>query len=146
MVVGDIKARMPGWFTQRFRAQYTALNLFDSTLPKDFGIQPLPETPGGILVSECERAVIELLSEVGIHQGIEEAPNILEGARSLRPDILATLLKLSLRAKKARLCVLWATKLMLPWAEAALKATGEQFGHSRWTARLKDGTILILTV
>jgi hypothetical protein len=141
---GNTKARMPAWFTQRFRVRYTARNLFDSTLPKDFGMQPLPETPGGILVSEPERAVIELLSEVGIHQGIEEARNILEGARSLRPDILATLLKHSLRVKVARLCVLWAAELNLPWAEAARKATGEQFGHSRWTARLKDGTTLIL--
>ena len=141
---GNAKAKMPMWFSQRFRAQYTSRNPFASTLPNAFGLQSLPENPGGVLVSVPERAVIEMLSEVGIHQGIEEARNILEGARALRPDVLATLLKHSLRVKVARLCVLWAAELNLQWAEAARKAVGRQFGHSRWTARLKDGTTLIL--
>jgi hypothetical protein len=141
---GDAKATIPAWFSQRFCARYTARNPFASTLPKGFGLQSLPENPGGVLVSVPERAVIELLSEVGIHQGIEEARNILEGVRSLRPDILATLLKHSLRIKVARLCVLWAAELNLPWADAARNAVGTRFGQSRWTARLKDGTTLTL--
>jgi len=141
---GDAKARTPRWFSQRFRVRYTARNPFDPTLPKDFGLQSLPEEPGGVLVSVPERAVIEMLSEVGIHQGIEEARNILEGARALRPDVLAILLKHCRRVKVARLCVLWAEALSLSWAEAARKGAGNRLGSSRWTARLKDGTTLIL--
>lgn len=141
---GDAKARIPVWFRQRFHARYTARNPFASSLPKDFGLHSLPENPGGVLVSVPERAVLEMLSEVGIHQGIEEARNILEGARALRPNVLATLLKHSLRVKVGRLCVLWAAQLNLPWAEAARKAAGTRFGRSRWSARLKDGATLIL--
>jgi hypothetical protein len=141
---GDAKARMPAWFNQRFHARYTARSPFAATLPKDFGLRCLPENPGGVLVSEPERAVIEMLSEVGIHQGVEEARNILEGVRSLRPEVLATLLGNTRRVKVARLCVRWATELNLPWADAARKAAGNRLGCGRWIARLKDGTTLIL--
>jgi hypothetical protein len=141
---GDAKARMPAWFCQRFSARYTARNPFAATIPTNFGLQSLPEDPGGVLVSVPERAVIELLSEVGIHQEIEEARNILEGARSLRPDILGDLLAHCRHIKVMRLCVLWAEELGLPWAAAARNGAGRRLGTSRWTARLKDGTALTL--
>src|SRR5438876_10932535 len=127
----------------RFASRYTARNPC-SQLPRTFGLQPLPETPDGVLVSVPERALLEMLSEVGLHQGIEEARNIMEGARSLRPEVLTTLLKNCQRVKVARLCVGWAEELRLPWAAAAKKAVGNRLGRSRWTARLKDGTTLVL--
>lgn len=141
---GERKARLPAWFQKLFPARYTARNPFSAKLPKNFGLQPLPETPGSMLVSVPERALLEMLSEVGVHQGIEEARNIMEGARSLRPEVLATLLKNCPRVKVVRLCVSWADELNLPWAAAAKKAVGKNPGRSRWTSRLKDGTILVL--
>jgi len=141
---GEQKARLPEWFVERFRARYTTRSPFARSLARDFGLQPLPETPKGVQVSVPERAVLELLSEVGIHQGLEEARHILEGVRSLRPEILAVLLRRCQRVKVRRLCVLWAQELNLPWAAAAQKAAGETPGRGRWTARFKDGTTLIL--
>ena len=141
---GERKASLPAWFKKLFPARYTARNPFTSNLPKNFAMQPLPETPDGVLVSAPERALLEMLSEVGVHQGIEEARNIMEGARSLRPEVLTTLLKNCQRVKVLRLGVLWAEELNLPWAAAARKAAGRNLGQSRWTARLKDGTTLIL--
>jgi hypothetical protein len=79
---GDGKFTLPPWFTGRFPARYTARKLFSTKLPRDFGLHPLPETPDGVPVSEPERALLEMLSEVGVHQGIEEARNIMEGIRS----------------------------------------------------------------
>ncbi len=141
---GDRKARLPVWFQKLFPARYTARNPFSATLPKNFGLQPLPETPDGGLVSVPERALLEMLSEVGVHQGIEEARNIMEGARALRPEMLMTLLKHCRRVKVVRLCVGWAEELNLPWAAAIKKAQKKRSGKSRWTSRLKDGTILVL--
>lgn len=141
---GEGKASLPGWFRTLFPARYTARHPFSARLPKNFGLQPLPETPDGVLVSAPERALLELLSEVGVHQGIEEARNIMEGARALRPEVLATLLKHCQRVKVVRLCVRWAEEMSLPWAAAARKARGNQRDQSRWTARLKDGTVLVL--
>lgn len=136
------RAVLPPWFTDRFPARYTTRNLFSKKLPKGFGLQPLPETPDGVLVSEPERALLEMLSEVGVYQGIEEARNIMEGVRSLRTDKLAILLKHCQRVKVRMLCVSWAEELNLPWAAAARKASGRSPDQSRWTARLKDGTVL----
>ena len=81
---------------------------------------------------------------MGIHQGTEEARQIMEGLRARRPDFLATLLKHCPRVKVSRLCVLWAEEFELPWAGAARKALTKQHGRSRWTARFKDGTTLVL--
>jgi len=47
------------------------------------------------LVPVPELGLLEMLSDVGVRQGVEEARNIMEGVRSLRPKVLATLLKLS---------------------------------------------------
>lgn len=70
-------------------------------------MEPLPDQPEGVRVSVPERALLELLNEVGVHQGMEEAQNIVEGLRSLRPEMLALHLKHCQRVKAARLCVLW---------------------------------------
>jgi len=108
------KFNLPPWFLEQFPARYTARDPFSSKLSKNFGLQPLPETPEGILVSVPKRALLEMLSEVGVHQGIEEARNIMEGARSLRPEVLATLLKHCQRVKVVRLCLSWSQELNLP--------------------------------
>lgn len=141
---GDGKAGLPEWFQERFPSRYTTRNPFSAKLAKQFGLQPLPETPNGVLVSAPERALLELLSEVGVHQGIEEARNIMEGARALRPEVLTPLLKNCRRVKVVRLCVNWARELNLPWAEAAKEAAEKRLGRGRWMHRLKDGTYLVL--
>jgi hypothetical protein len=139
---GEKRAFLPAWFTERFPARYAASNLFSSKLSRGFGLHPLPETPDGVSVSEPERALLEMLSEVGVHQGVEEARNIMEGARVLRPDVLAKLLKQCQRVKVRLLCAQWAEELNLPWASVARKTVETRHTHSRWTARLKNGTIL----
>lgn len=141
---GTKKMTLPSWFTTRFPSHYTTRSPFSSSLAQGYGLNPLPETPDGPLVSEPERALLEMLSEVGIHQVVEEARNIMEGVRSVRAEVLEKLLKNCERVKVLRLCVLWAEELNLPWAAAARKSVGGRFGTSRWMARLKDGTILTL--
>jgi len=141
---GEGKAVLPQWFTERFPARYTARKLFSKKLSKEFGMHPLPETPDGVLVSEPERAVLEFLSEVGVHQSVEEARNIMEGIRTLRTEKLASLLKHCQRVKVRMLCVRWAEELNLPWASAARDATGSRHGQRHWGFRFKNGTVLNL--
>lgn len=141
---GEGKASLPEWFQKLFPSRYTTRNPFSPKLPRNFGLQPLPETPNGVLVSAPERALLEMLSEVGVHQGIEEARNIMEGARALRAEVLTTLLKNCRRVKVVRLCVSWAEELNLPWAAGAKTAAETRLGHGRWIHRLKDGTFLVL--
>jgi hypothetical protein len=141
---GEGKASLPDWFQNLFPSRYTTRNPFSARLPGRFGLQPLPETPDGVPVSVPERALLELLSEVGVHEGIEETRHIMEGARALRPEVLATLLRNCERVKVVLLCLCWAGELDLPWATAARKAVGKTSGRSRWTSRLKDGALLVL--
>ena len=141
---GSVTGKLPEWFTERFPSDYVARKLFAGKLPVDFGLQPLPENPSGPLVSVPERALLEMLSEVGIRQGVEEARNIMEGIRSLRMDVLTPLLKNCLRIKVVRLCVQWSEELGLNWAPEARKAAQRKMGKHRWMTRLKDGRVLIL--
>jgi hypothetical protein len=139
---GDARRTLPEWLTSRFPCRYVSKNLFSKKLPPGFGLQSLPETPDGPLVSVPERALLEMLSDVGLHQGIEEARHLMEGLRALRPEVLATLLKNCLRVKVRRLCVQWAEELNLGWAGAARKSG--RLGKGRWSTRLRDGTTLTL--
>jgi len=138
------RLRLPAWFRERFPSRYTTRHPFGPKLPKEFGLQPLPDAPNGVPISVPERALLEMLSEVGGHQGLEEARNIMEGSRSLRPEVLGTLLKHCERVKVTRLCVQWAEELDLPWASSARKAVAKKWGQSRWVCRLRDGKVLIL--
>jgi hypothetical protein len=141
---GPRDSRLPGWFTDRFPARYTVRELFAPELSSTEGLGSLPDKPGGPPVSGPERALLELLSEVGVRQEIDEARQIMEGARSLRSRKLAKLLKACRQEKAARLCVGWGEELGLPWARAAREAVGDRFGASRWVRSMKDGSTLIL--
>lgn len=143
---GKEPGRPPNWFSARFPARYVARKLFDRELPEGFGLSALPENPDGPLVSEPERALLEMLSDVGIGQSVEEARHIMEGVRALRVEALEPLLHHCLRVKVVRLCVQWSEQLNLNWAAEARRVAKETpaTSSSRWTARLKDGTTLIL--
>ena len=93
--------------------------------------------------SSPEHALLEMLSEVGVMQEVQEARNILESARSLRSKVVSQFLRAWREEKAARLCVGWSEELGLPWAEAACESIGDRFGKSRWVKRLKDGSILM---
>lgn len=135
---------LPAWFTQRFPSRYVARTLFDAQLVADAGLQVLPESPQGPLVSAPERALLEMLSEVGTRlQGLEEARAIMEGVRSPRLDVLGTLLQHCPRVKVVRLCVQWAEELGLEWAAEARRLAGTR-GRGRWLTRLPDGRTLVL--
>lgn len=139
---GDVRRSLPEWFTSRFPCRYVSKNLFSKDLPQRFGLQSLPETPDGPLVSVPERALLEMLTEVGVKQGVEEARHIMEGVRSLRLEVLTTLLEHCPRVKVQRLCVQWAEELNLDWTTLVRKSCKQ--GTARWSTRLKDGTTLTL--
>jgi len=142
---GSRKDSLPLWFLERFPARFSSARLFDGKLPSaESGLAPLPESPDGPDVSAPERALLEMLSEVGVHQTIEEARGIMESVRQLRSRHLAALLEHCRMTKAIRLCVTWADELGLPWAEKAREAAKGRTGSSRWVWQLKDGRTLIL--
>lgn len=141
---GDRRTSLPAWFTDRFPSRYSSSRLFEGSLEPGFGIAPLPDSPEGPPVSGPERALLEMLSEVGVHQEVDEARDIMEGVRQLRTRVLKQLLQSCRQVKAARLCVIWARELALPWAEQARLAAAGKMGSGRWVARLKSGRTLVL--
>jgi hypothetical protein len=141
---GERSGGPPEWFQQRFMARYSAPRLFDDELPSAYGISPLPGSPDGPRVSEPERALLEMLGEVGVHQEVDEARHIMEGVRQLRTRQLKRLLAACRMVKAVRLCVLWSEELGLPWAAQAREAAAGRMGAGRWIGRLKDGSTLVL--
>lgn len=135
---------LPDWFLARFPARFSTACIFDQELSGHLGLAPLPEDPNGPKVSCPERALLEMLSEVDVHQSIEEARGIMESVRQLRSSHLTTFLEHCRMTKATRLCVVWARELELPWAEKAREAAVGQTGSSRWVKRLRNGGTLTL--
>jgi hypothetical protein len=141
---GDQPKRLPAWFTQRFDGRYQETQLFDAKLRKGFGLQPLPNGRAEILVSVPERALLELLSDVGKTQSLEETRQLVEGLRTLREKTLDELLAHSTRIKVVRLAELIARDLNLPWAALAKRHSQRMGGGKRWIAVAKNGERLDL--
>jgi hypothetical protein len=70
---GWAAARLPGWFIERFPAEYHRKRLFDERPPKMMNVTPFEKLVDAPLVSAPERAFLELLSEVGVRQPLQEA-------------------------------------------------------------------------
>ena len=141
---GNNSKPLPIWFTERFDCRYQATQLFDSKLRKGFGLQSLPNGRPEVLVSVPERALLELLSDVGKTQSLDEARQLVESLRSLREKILDELLTHTERIKVVRLAEMLAKDLDLPWAALAKKYSRRLGGGARWVAVSKNGERLDL--
>lgn len=141
---GDTPRRLPEWFTQAFPASYQATQLFDDALPGAFGLQPLPAGDPRVLVSVPERAMLELLSDVGKAQSLAEARELVEGLASLRDKVLDELLRHTTRIKVVRMAATLASSMKLPWAALASQHSERLGGGARWVAVGRTGERLDL--
>lgn len=144
---GNGRFSLPDWFTTRFPARYVWAQLFD--WPNEFlDAQGLTTPPGlrdGLRVSVPERAVLEMLHDVGTHQGLEEARNIFDGLRNLRKEMLGKLLECCTSVKTVRLFLTWGRETQVVDVDALLQQYLLRVGSDkRWMSRLKDGTLLTL--
>ncbi len=128
---GHQPKRLPAWFTQRFESRYQETQLFDAKLRKGF-------------VSVPERALLELLSDVGKAQSLEETRQLVEGLRTLREKTLDELLAHLTRIKVVRLAEMLARDFDLPWATLAKRHSQRLGGGKRWIAVAKTGERLDL--
>jgi len=144
---GDQRFTLPIWFTSRFPARYIHSRLFDwkHGALNDATITTPVGSTDHLKVSVPERAILELLSEVGIHQDLEEARNLFDGLRNLRVGVLGRLLSCCTSVKTVRLFLSWARETEVVDTEQLLREHSVNTGSkSRWISRLKDGTLLTL--
>jgi hypothetical protein len=136
-------SRLPHWFTQRFRAEYHRNRLFEERPAAPRGVAPLEMNRSVPLVSVPERALLELLSQVGTRQPLQEARELVKGARDLRPDILCDLLKRCTSVKTVRLCLQLGRETLRPWAPQ-LDPTQLPTGSDRpWVSRSPEGLLVL---
>jgi Transcriptional regulator, AbiEi antitoxin, Type IV TA system/Transcriptional regulator, AbiEi antitoxin N-terminal domain len=141
---GDEPKRLPAWYTQRFASRYQSTQLFDGELPNGFGLQPIPNGRPEILVAVPERALLELLSDVGKAQSLQETRQLVENLSTLREKTLDKLLTHTMRIKVVRLAELLGRELDLPWAASAKRHSQRIGGGKRWVAVAKSGERLDL--
>jgi hypothetical protein len=135
---GERPGHLPSWFTALFPSTYRATKLFGEQLPQNLGLQPLPSATTNVLVSVPERALLELLSDVGKGQTLAEAMQLVESLPSLRPPVLDELLKHTVRVKVVRLTHALSSAAKHPWAEVAARHK-QGLGDAGWVAVTKSG-------
>lgn len=134
---------LPAWFTARFPSSYHRLRLFDEQPGVLLRVSRFQRQPNGPLVSQPERAMLELLSDVGVRQPLQEARELLEAVPSLRAAVLQELLARCKQVKTVRLCLMLGRELDFPWAaklDPKLLPTGSQ---QRWVGRSKEGLLVL---
>ncbi|MBK6743048.1 MAG: type IV toxin-antitoxin system AbiEi family antitoxin domain-containing protein [Hydrogenophilales bacterium] len=140
---GWTAARLPGWFTERFPAEYHRKRLFEEPSADPIHAGPFEKRNGAPRVSAPERALLEVFSEVGVRQPIQEARELAESTYNLRADVLRELLQRCSSVKTVRMCLQFGRELGLPWAEK-LDPTQLPTGSARaWVSRSVDGLLIL---
>jgi hypothetical protein len=135
--------RLPDWFTERFPAEYHRKRLFDEQPGALLHVAAFEQRNGAPMVSSPERALLEVLSDVGVRQPLQEARELAESSYSLRADVLRELLKRCNSVKTVRLCLQLGRELSLPWA-AKLDAAELPTGSGRaWVSRSAEGLLVL---
>lgn len=141
---GDQPARPPAWLEPVVSVRYRVAHIFSGALPAGLGLAPLPSGHPKLLVSTPERALLELLSEAGSCESLEEVRQLVESTRNLRLPLLDQLLGYLTRIKVVRLSALLATELELPWADLAQQHSRRLGGGRRWVSVGRTGERLDL--
>ncbi|HXB82082.1 MAG TPA: type IV toxin-antitoxin system AbiEi family antitoxin domain-containing protein [Candidatus Acidoferrum sp.] len=140
---GWAAAQLPEWFARRFPGQYHRKRLFRESPDDMLQVEPFERRKDGPLTSAPERALLELLSEVGVRQPLQEARDIMESAHNMRADALEQLLQHCTSVKTVRLCLRLARDLQLSWV-AKLDVEKLPTGSDRrWVSKSRDGLLVL---
>ncbi|GHU09810.1 hypothetical protein AGMMS50225_11630 [Betaproteobacteria bacterium] len=140
---GWTSVRLPDWFKERFPAQYRRKRLFDEASDAPLHADPFEKRSNTPRVSTPERALLEVLSEVGVSQSLQEARELTESTYSLRADVLGELLQHCTSVKTVRLCLQLGRELALPWAVKLDPAQLPTGSKRAWVSRSRDGLLVL---
>lgn len=140
---GWAAGRLPSWFVQHFPAEYHRKRLFSEEPEQMLGVTRFESRDNAPLVSAPERALLELLDEVGVRQPLQEAKEIAEGTYSLRAEVLTDLLKRCTSVKTVRLCLTLGREFSLPWAGKLDAAALPKGSRRPWISKSKEGLLVL---
>jgi hypothetical protein len=134
-------ASLPAWFSERFPSDYRRKRLFRES--PDAMLHLLRWEDGDAIVSSPERAFLEMLSEVGLRQPLQEAREIAEATHHLRSKVLRQLLEQCTSVKTVRLCMQLGRELKLPWVRKLDVDALPAGGKSPWVSRSSEGLLVL---
>ena len=140
---GWAAARLPEWFLKEFPAEYHRKRLFDEQPEALLHVLPFEGRNEAPQVSTPERALLELLSEVGVRQPMQEARELLESTYNLRGAVLQELLARCTSVKTVRLCLQLGRELSLPWMAKLLPAELPTGSDRPWVSRGSHGVLVL---
>jgi hypothetical protein len=140
---GDQPCTVPEWLTSRFNVVYRRKRLFRGKDIASFAISRLDGDPAAPLVSEPERALLELLSEVPQRHSVDEARLLMEGVQTLRPQVLQRLLASCVSVKTVRLFLNWSRELGLPHLAKLDERKLRKGSKSRYIYRTEGSTLVL---
>ncbi|MDH0304310.1 MULTISPECIES: type IV toxin-antitoxin system AbiEi family antitoxin domain-containing protein [unclassified Pseudomonas] len=141
---GDDRASLPRWFVERYPARYRHARLFDWNAMPTLHAATL-ERQAGLLRSTPERALLEMLYEVGCTDGLTAASTRFGAVNAICPLASGRLLEHCTSVKAVRLYLRLARRAQLLDVDELLGRWQVRVGsEQRWVSRLKDGTTLSL--
>ena len=135
--------RIPAWMDDSMSYSYQTTDLFDHELPYETGLKCLPSGSPEVLVSVPERAILELASDIGKGQSMEEASNLVLGLRNLRSDVLDEFLRHCKRVKVVRLVRDLGREADFSWAGDIQKHVDRLGAGKRWSNNTKNGRLTL---
>jgi hypothetical protein len=134
---------LPAWFTARFPAEYHRNRLFEERPDAPLHVYPFENRKDAPLLSTPERALLEMLSEVGLRRLLQEARELVRSSETLRGDIMLDLLKHCASVKTVRLCLQLGREFQQPWI-GMLDAAQLPTGSDRpWVWRSAGGLLVL---
>lgn len=140
---GWVAARLPDWFLNEFPGEYHRKRLFNEQPEAMLHVAPHEGRNEAPHVSSPERALLELLSEVGVRQPLQEARELMEGAYNLRGIVLQELLTRCTSIKTVRLCLQLGRELSLPWMAKVNPAELRTGSNRLWVSRGNHGVLAL---
>jgi Transcriptional regulator, AbiEi antitoxin, Type IV TA system/Transcriptional regulator, AbiEi antitoxin N-terminal domain len=140
---GWAAGRLPEWFTERFPAEYHRKRLFEEQPTAMLHVGSFEKRSGAPQVAAPERALLEMLSDVGVRQPLQEARELVENTYSLRSDILRDLLQHCTSVKTVRLCLQLGREGALPWVAKLDPATLPTGSDRPWVSQSADGLLVL---
>lgn len=136
-------AKLPQWFTKEFPAEYHRKRLFVEDPSALLHAPPFERQIDAPRVSEPERALLEVLSDVGVRQPLQEARELIQSTHTLRCNVLLELLRSCASVKTVRLCLQLGKEYRLPWA-SKLNPDELPLGSERpWVSRSPEGLLVL---
>ncbi|MGE8059182.1 type IV toxin-antitoxin system AbiEi family antitoxin domain-containing protein [Pseudomonas sp. NPDC089547] len=144
---GDARTSLPRWFSERFSVRYRHARLFDwqaPSIPEQTLTHARPVL-GNIKCSTAERALLEMLYDVGDKQSLEDAYIAFSQVKVMCPHIVGDLLQRCTSIKAKRLFLKWGRECGQLNLDTVLDHYRIPMGsNNRWITRLKDGSMLSL--